>query len=302
MALTACLKSMNFPEYKEDGTEDLFGRPGEEHHTGKDDEGWDSDLDTIFEEDADCTGCDDVFDNFGTENMAEPLVYEEDGFFDGMEQFDVVGCNRYILVEYNGIAYDDLNKIEKLSKTDCVFIYYNDSSDMLPFRLHKKIKESNAHVECINVQMPISDNIECRIWYDIRDLARKHPDAQYVIISRQSFSCNQIFELFRARGIDVHKYEEISSLGVRDMLLSVVEKVKRKKEREVEVRAFMETVFEACFGDLVCEKEKEYIIEVLLDAKSKQGVNNALCRCFPSSVVSEILKILKPIIKDLPGR
>lgn len=56
------------------------------------------------------------------------------------------------------------------------------------------------------------------------------------------------------------------------------------------------------------QKEKEYtehkeeIIKIILNAKSKQEINNNLMSIYKNEIVSKIYKQLKPLIKELPGR
>ena len=69
--------------------------------------------------------------------------------------------------------------------------------------------------------------------------------------------------------------------------------------REAEVRAFVDAHFK---GKEYTEQKKEQIMQAILQAETKQQVNNALQRSFPSEESGVIYKRISPLIASLPGR
>lgn len=81
-----------------------------------------------------------------------------------------------------------------------------------------------------------------------------------------------------------------------------VKKADKKKgtqtPRENQIRSF----FGQYFKEKVYTDKKEEIIEVLLHAKSRMQVNNGLTKLYKSETVGPMMKTLRPIIKELPGK
>lgn len=71
-----------------------------------------------------------------------------------------------------------------------------------------------------------------------------------------------------------------------------------KEKREAQVRSF----FGRHFKKKIYLDKKEDIIQVVLNAKTKQQVNNNLMKHFASKEVSVIYQRLGPLIKGLPGK
>ena len=49
-------------------------------------------------------------------------------------------------------------------------------------------------------------------------------------------------------------------------------------------------------------EQKEKIIQVIVESKTKQAVNNNLMKLYPNETVHVIYKRIQPLIKNLPGR
>lgn len=76
-----------------------------------------------------------------------------------------------------------------------------------------------------------------------------------------------------------------------------VQKTDPKKKRENQIRTF----FGQNFKDKKYTDHKEEIIKIILNAKTRQQINNALQKIFSGSQVKHINSVIKPLIKDLPG-
>lgn len=210
---------------------------------------------------------------------------------------------RYFFVDYENVNRDGLNGITKLTETDCVRIYYSNAAETLTFGLHRRINASKAHFDYIKVQIPIKNAVDCQILFDIRDFAKEQRKAEYFIVSKDS-DFDQAVETFKANQIKVKKVVEICQLAGNQKSASNSSNTKNKnvlsdKDRqETQIRSFFEEHF----------KEKEYtakeeeIVQLLLESKNRQQINNGLLKIFRNNKVGAIYKRLKPLIKDLPGR
>lgn len=220
--------------------------------------------------------------------------------YDGENRFEEENVfERYFLVDYENVNREGLNGVTKLSKEDCVRIYYSEAAETLTFGLHRRIIASKAHFDYIKVQIPIKNAVDCQILFDIRDLSKENRQAEYYIVSRDS-DFDKAVEDFTARKLKVKKVEEVCKLSANGK--NVVQKqdinIIQKDKREAQIRSF----FGRHFKEKIYVERKEDIIELLMKAKTKQEVNNGLLKFFGNETVSKMLKIMAPFVKDLPGR
>ncbi len=79
----------------------------------------------------------------------------------------------------------------------------------------------------------------------------------------------------------------------------VSSKGKAAKKRESQVRSF----FGKHFKKRIYVDEKEEIIRIILEATTRQQVNNELLKLYgDGSVVKQMIQTLQPLIKELPGK
>lgn len=86
---------------------------------------------------------------------------------------------------------------------------------------------------------------------------------------------------------------------VKAVLKEFTQSKRRPDKREAQIRSF----FGKHFKKKIYVDSKEEIIQVILNAKSKQEVNNGLLKLYADgNVVSHIYKTVQPLIAELPGR
>lgn len=81
-----------------------------------------------------------------------------------------------------------------------------------------------------------------------------------------------------------------------------IEEVKEPKNAAQKKEAKVRSFFGQHFKRKQYVEKKEETIQIILQAKSRQEMNNALTKLYPSEVVGAMMKTLKPFNKDLPGR
>ena len=205
---------------------------------------------------------------------------------------DMEGHRRYFLVDYENVNRDGLVGVEHLSKQDDVIIYYSDAAETLSFGLHKRMNKSEAHFVYRKVRIPIKNAVDCRMLFDLEILLKEDKEAEYYIISRDNDFDNAI-EMFVSHHCNVRKLPQIS-----DVDGMVKGKPFKMNQREARIRSF----FGQHFSEKKYKEHKEEIIRAVLDAESKQQVNNNLTALFHSGeIVRDIYKKLKPMIRELPG-
>lgn len=212
---------------------------------------------------------------------------------------------RYFFVDYENVNRDGMNGIVKLSDKDCVRIYYSDAAETLTFGLHRRIQASQAKFEYIKIQIPIKNAVDCQILFDIENFIRDNKNSEYYIVSKDS-DFDKAIEGLKNRKIKIKKIADIAKRNEDPVEKQVKNnngqtKLKQtvdNEKREAQVRSF--------FGQYFKEKKyverKEEIIQVIVESKTKQAVNNNLMKLYPNETVHVIYKKIQPLIKDLPGR
>lgn len=99
------------------------------------------------------------------------------------------------------------------------------------------------------------------------------------------------------------KNEFSDYLEVYEDVKAILEKFTATKgkaaKRESQVRSF----FGQYFKKKIYTEHKEEIIKIIVNAKSRQQVNNALMKIYGNgNVVKQIRQVINPFIKDLPGQ
>lgn len=189
---------------------------------------------------------------------------------------------RYFCVDYENVKEEGMNGIEKLLTTDCVKIYYSKDAEKLTFGLHRRITESKARIEYIKVINCIKNALDCKIVFDLQDNVKSEKNSEYFIISKDK---------------DYDKFiEELKEKGIKVKRVSKICDYQEKEKHEQVIRSF--------FGKNLrkYEEKREEIIQVVLKSETKQQLNNQLQQYCSNSEVKEILNIMKPLIKELPGR
>ena len=97
---------------------------------------------------------------------------------------------------------------------------------------------------------------------------------------------------------DFENYSDVYG-DIKSILEDFVQSKNKDTKRESRVRSF----FGQHFKKKVYTDCKEEIIQTILNAESKQQVNNGLSKLYTDGeVVSHIYKVVQPLIKELPGK
>lgn len=97
---------------------------------------------------------------------------------------------------------------------------------------------------------------------------------------------------------DFYNYLEVYK-DVKAILEKFAAAKEKGAKREAQVRSF----FGQHFKEKIYTDHKEEIIKIIVSAKSKQQVNNALMKLYADGkIVKHIHQVIIPLIKDLPGQ
>lgn len=187
----------------------------------------------------------------------------------------------YFLVDYENVKMHGLDGISKLNKDDVVCIFYSKNADSLTFDLHKRINESQATILYQKVDVGSKNALDFQLatylGYIIHENAEKV--VLYNIVSKdQGFL--SLVDYWKKRKIEVSLVVDVSG--------------KNEKSEQNELK------FQV--GKMIKDKEViDVVTKFIQQYKTKQGINNALMKKYPSKdnkKASEIYNVIKPILND----
>lgn len=190
----------------------------------------------------------------------------------------------YFLVDYENVKTHGLDGISKLDEGDIVCIFYSDNADTLTFGLHKRLNESKANILYHRVEVGSKNALDFQLasylGYIIHENLEK-PYKYYLVSKDNGFS--SLTGYWTKRKTDVSLVMDVAG---RNEKLELME-LKLKVEKVINEKDLLEQV-----------------IKIIQQYKTKQGINSALMKQFPSKdnkKSSEIYNAIKPILSDKKG-
>lgn len=189
------------------------------------------------------------------------------------------------LIDYENTKKAGMNGIEGLKPDDSVCVFYSENANTLTFDMHRKISESNAKFTFESVGVGTKNSLDFQLVTFLGWLIGQNGDRRetYRIVSRDKGFLN-VCKFWKARGFDVELVADLAG-----------------KNEEVE-NAQLQTAIASATGEEQAVAKK--IADIIQKYKTKQGINNAMMRAFPSAdnrVASAYYKAIKPLLKDKKG-
>lgn len=185
----------------------------------------------------------------------------------------------YYLVDYENVNKDGMNGISKLKETDTVCIFYSENADTLTFSLHKRINESKAQVSFVKVEARSKNALDFQLSTHLGYTIAGDKNDSYFIVSKDN-GFGAVCAYWQKRGVEVSIVADLSGLNL-------------KKESEM---------LQADVSRIISDQTKvETVVAFIQKYKTKQGINNALCKEYGTNAGGEIYKNIKPLIKNKKG-
>ena len=189
----------------------------------------------------------------------------------------------YYLVDYENVKKDGLNAINKLTERDKVCIFYSQNAETMTFGLHRRLNESVAHISFQKVEVGTKNALDFQLVTYLGYIIALKEDKNYYIVTKDN-GFNSVCQYWSKRNIDVSIVADLTGRNLKqekDDLYNEVDKLLIDK-------------------DIV-----QKVTDIIVQYKTKQGINNALIKNFPSKdhkQASEIYKMIKPLLKDKEGK
>jgi len=188
----------------------------------------------------------------------------------------------FYLIDYENTKSAGLEGIDALKKTDKVWLFYSENANTLTFKMHKKINECSAEFNFQEVGVGSKNALDFQLVTYLGYLVAQNPKEWFYIVTKDH-GFKSAAKFWADRGV---KAEVVSDLN--------------RKNEEEEANKLTTAV-----RDVLPDKDQtKRVVAIIQKYKTKQGINNALVREFPSQdnkKASEIYKAIKPLLKDKKG-
>lgn len=189
----------------------------------------------------------------------------------------------YYLIDYENTKKEGLKGVENLGEEDTVCIFYSENADTLTFDIYRRLNESRAKLELIKVEVGTKNALDFQLVSQLGYLIGTKADTHFYIVSNDNGFQNAAL-FWKERKVPVAVVADVSG---RD---------KRKEKEELRQKV----------AEAIGNKEAApAIAEIIQRYKTKQGINNALMKMYPSKdnkQASEYYKAIKTIIRDKKGK
>lgn len=208
-------------------------------------------------------------------------------------------------IDFENVKDNGLNGIAKLNPEDVVRIYYSEDANKITFGTHRRIIESKAKFEYSRMRKDlkgVKNALDVLLMKDMSERIVEDKNADYYIVSADGDFDSYISEK-RKRKINISKIEEVCKASQVENPKPQNKSANNKKVEEE--RKKKEQAFRSHFGKYLkddYDEDKEKILEAYMDAESRQDFNNNLQQYFYNDAVSDILKRMSDLIKNMPGR
>lgn len=191
----------------------------------------------------------------------------------------------YYLVDYENVTTHGLDGITMLSSEDVVCIFYSENADRITFGLHRRLNEAAAKIIYQEVEVGTKNALDFQLASYLGYIIHENKDKEvsYFIVSKdQGFS--SLVHYWKKQKIDISLVLDLSG--------------KNEEAIQSELKSRVE--------QLITDKEEvNIVVKLIQQYKTKQGLNNALMKQFPSKdnkKASEIYTAIKPLIAGKKGR
>lgn len=190
----------------------------------------------------------------------------------------------YYLVDYENVKTQGLNGVNKLAAEDIVCIFYSENADSLTFGLHRRLNESKATILFQKVEVGHKNALDFQLSSYLGYIIHENEDNQY-----------DYYVVTKDKG-----YESLESYWKKKRVnVSLVVDV--AKQNEQTIKNDLENRIAELIGD---KNEAPAVSKIIQQYKTKQGINNALMKMYPSKdhkKSSEIYTAIKPLLTDKKG-
>ena len=191
----------------------------------------------------------------------------------------------YYLVDYENVNAKGLAGVDGLSENDVVCIFYSKNADSITFDLHRQLNESKANISIQKVDVGLRNALDFQLASYLGYVIRENMDiacAYYVVTKDRGYE--SLVNYWKKRNVPIQLAVDVTG----------------QSEQSEQVK--LENQVAELIDDQTIVSE---VAKLIRDYKTKQGLNNALMKKFPSKdnkKSSTIYTAIKPLIANKKGK
>lgn len=183
---------------------------------------------------------------------------------------------RIFFIDFENVSSSGLAGVSSIQPKDKVVLFYTSNASKLDFSLFEELAKVRSQTEIMQVCTG-SNALDFQLSSYLGRMTAVYPDAELVIVSKDN-GFNSVVSFWEGRGFKICR--------VNNMKMQNAQAIVKDLQGQLPDMA----------------KDIPDIVAMIEKYKTKQGLNNALCKLYGTTKTAAINKAIKPYVKEKTGR
>ena len=219
---------------------------------------------------------------------------------------------KYFFIDYENIKQDALKGIERLSEEDKVIVFYSEYAQTMTIPMHLQINNSRADFSFKEVQVGHKNDLDFQLATELGCLVGSGIGDEYYIVSYDK-GYQSVCRYWQEKDVCVKrieslgegcpkkkpapkKHREVPGAEPAAVQKPAAKKAKKKTQKNQKKKDTLLSMVKELIPD---HGDAKRVADILRENTTKQDVNNALMKEFPSpenKIAAQLYKLVKPLI------
>lgn len=219
---------------------------------------------------------------------------------------------KYFFIDYENIKQDALKGIERLSEEDKVIVFYSEYAQTMTIPMHLQINNSRAEFSFKEVQVGHKNDLDFQLATELGCLVGSGIGDEYYIVSYDK-GYQSVCRYWQEKDVCVKrieslgegcpkkkpapkKHREVPGAEPAAVQKPAAKKAKKKTQKNQKKKDTLLSMVRELIPD---HGDAKRVADILRENTTKQDVNNALMKEFPSpenKIAAQLYKLVKPLI------
>ena len=219
---------------------------------------------------------------------------------------------KYFFIDYENIKQDALKGIERLSEEDKVIVFYSEYAQTMTIPMHLQINNSRAEFSFKEVQVGHKNDLDFQLATELGCLVGSGIGDEYYIVSYDK-GYQSVCRYWQEKDVCVKrieslgegcpkkkpapkKHREVPGAEPAAVQKPAAKKAKKKTQKNQKKKDTLLIMVKELIPD---HGDAKRVADILRENTTKQDVNNALMKEFPSpenKIAAQLYKLVKPLI------
>lgn len=220
---------------------------------------------------------------------------------------------KYFFIDYENIKQDALKGIERLSEEDKVIVFYSEYAQTMTIPMHLQINNSRAEFSFKEVQVGHKNDLDFQLATELGCLVGSGIGDEYYIVSYDK-GYQSVCRYWQEKDVCVKRIESLGEGCPKKKPAPkkkhredaepeeavekkpAVKKAKKKAPKSAKKKDSLLTIVKEIIPD---HRDAKRVADILRENATRQDVNNALMKEFPSpenKIAAQLYKLVKPLI------